>query len=173
MDQPTQRWVARALRAGGPEGIEVGVEELPPLRRGEALVRVEAAGLNHAETLIRSGKYTVRLPFPYPLGGEGSGVVIATGAGAPISVGTRVCWAAVIGSCATFVTAPASMLVPIPEGLKVVSDKNIVTISGINKELVGNFTSSVRALKKPEPYKGKGIHYDGGVIRRKQGKKAA
>jgi NADPH:quinone reductase-like Zn-dependent oxidoreductase len=58
--------------------MEVGVEELPPLRTGEALVRVEAAGLNHAETLIRSGNYSVRLPFPYPLGGEGSGVVVAT-----------------------------------------------------------------------------------------------
>src|SRR5215472_13469923 len=117
MNQPTQRWVARALRAGGPEVIDVGLEELPPLRTGEALVKVEAVGLNHAETLIRSGNYTVRLPFPYPLGGEGSGVVIATGPGAPISVGTRVCWAALIGSCATFATAPASMLVPIPEGL--------------------------------------------------------
>jgi NADPH2:quinone reductase len=117
MNQPTQRWVAWALRAGGPEVIEVGLEELPPLRTGEALVRVEAVGLNHAETLIRSGNYTVRLPFPYPLGGEGSGVVVATGPGALISVGTRVCWAAVIGSCATLVTAPASMLVPIPEGL--------------------------------------------------------
>jgi NADPH2:quinone reductase len=117
MNQPAQRLVARALRAGGPEVIEVGVEELPPLRTGEARVRVEAAGLNHAETLIRSGNYTVRLPFPFPLGGEGSGVVVATEPGAPISVGTRVCWAAVVGSCATFVTAPASMLVPIPEGL--------------------------------------------------------
>jgi len=117
MSQPTQRRVARALRAGGPEVIEVGVEELPPLRTDEALVRVEVAGLNHAETLIRSGNYTVRLPFPYLLGGEGAGVVVAIGPGTPISVGTRVCWAAVIGSCATFVTAPASMLVPIPDAL--------------------------------------------------------
>src|SRR5215472_5200538 len=98
-DQPTQRRVAWALRAGGPEVIEVGVENLPPLRTGEALVRVEAAGLNHVETLIRSGGYAVRLPFPYPLGGEGSGVVVGTGPDTPILVGTRVCWAAVIGSC--------------------------------------------------------------------------
>jgi len=117
MNQPTERRVARALCAGGPEVIEVGVEELPPLRTGEALVRVEAAGLNHAETLIRSGTYTVRLPFPYPLGGEGSGVVVATGPETPVSAGTRVCWAAVLGSCATFVTAPSSMLVPIPDSL--------------------------------------------------------
>ena len=117
MNQPTQRRVGRALRAGGPEVIEIGVEELAPLKAGEAPVRVEAAGLNHAETLIRSGKYTVRLPFPFPLGGEGSGVVVAAGPGASISVATRVCWAAVLGSCATFVVAPASMLVPIPDGL--------------------------------------------------------
>src|SRR5262252_1065324 len=117
MNQPAQRLVARALRVGGPEVIEVGVEELPPLRTDEALVRVEVAGLNHAETLIRSGNYTVRLPFPYLLGGEGAGVVVAIGPGAPISVGTRVCWAAVIGSCATLVTAPASMFVPIPDAL--------------------------------------------------------
>ena len=117
MNQPTQRRVAQALRAGGPEVIDIRLEELPPLGTGEALVRVEAAGLNHAETLIRSGNYTVRLPFPYPLGGEGAGVVVATGPEAPISVGTRVCWAAILGSCSTFVTAPASMLVPIPESL--------------------------------------------------------
>jgi len=117
MNERTQRHFARALRAGGPEVIEVGVEELPPLKAGEALVRVEAAGLNHAERLIRSGNYPVRLPFPYPLGGEGSGVVVSTGPEVSISVGTRVCWAAVIGSCATFLTAPASMLVPLPEVL--------------------------------------------------------
>src|ERR1051325_6991980 len=110
MNQPTQRRVARALRAGGPEVIEVSGEQLPPPGTGEALIRVEAAGLNHAETLIRSGNYSVRLPFPFPLGGEGSGVVVATEPGAPIAVGTRVCWAGVLGSCATFVTAPASML---------------------------------------------------------------
>ena len=112
-----QRRVARALRAGGPEVIEVGCEELAPLKKGEALVRVEAAGLNHAETLIRSGNYAVRLPFPFPLGGEGGGVVAATGAEVSLPVGARVCWGAVLGSCATIVTAPASMLVPIPEGL--------------------------------------------------------
>src|SRR5215475_12898437 len=117
MNPPAHRLVARALRAGGPDVIEVGVEELPPLKPGEALVRVEAAGLNHAETLIRSGTYTVRLPFPFPLGGEGAGVVIAAGEGSSIPVGARVCWAGIVGSCATFVTAPASMLVPIPESL--------------------------------------------------------
>jgi NADPH2:quinone reductase len=112
-----QRRVARAMRAGGPEVIELGFEELLPLKRGEALVRVEAAGLNHAETLIRSGNYAVRLPFPYPIGGEGAGVVVATGQDVALPVGARVCWGAVLGSCATLIAAPASMFVPIPDGL--------------------------------------------------------
>jgi len=63
--------------------------------------------------------------------------------------------------------------VEVPEGLTAVSEKAALTISGFDKELVGQFAANIRALKKPEPYKGKGIRYDGEVIRRKQGKKAA
>jgi NADPH:quinone reductase len=70
MGYPNERRVARALRVGGPEVIEVEVEAVAPLKPGEALVRVEAAGLNHAETLVRSGNYTVRLPFPHAVGGD-------------------------------------------------------------------------------------------------------
>ncbi|MSR70914.1 50S ribosomal protein L6 [Candidatus Kaiserbacteria bacterium] len=62
---------------------------------------------------------------------------------------------------------------PIPEGLTVKADKGVLTIDGFDKEAVGQFAANVRAMKKPEPYKGKGIRYDGEVIRRKQGKKAA
>ena len=61
----------------------------------------------------------------------------------------------------------------IPEGLTVVAEKSTLVVSGFDKELVGQFTANVRAQKKPEPYKGKGIRYDGEVIRRKQGKKTA
>lgn len=61
----------------------------------------------------------------------------------------------------------------IPEGLMVKAEKNVVTISGIDKEKVGQFASQVRSMKKPEPYKGKGFRYEGEVIRRKQGKKSA
>jgi large subunit ribosomal protein L6 len=63
--------------------------------------------------------------------------------------------------------------VAIPEGLTVTAVKNNITVVGIDKELVGQFTAKVRAMKKPEPYKGKGFRYDNEVIRRKQGKKAA
>ncbi|MCI5607137.1 MAG: 50S ribosomal protein L6 [Treponema sp.] len=59
----------------------------------------------------------------------------------------------------------------IPEGLTVVADATgKVTISGISKQLVGEFSSQIRKLRKPEPYKGKGIRYDNEVIRRKVGK---
>lgn len=60
---------------------------------------------------------------------------------------------------------------PIPEGLKVTCpDQNHVHIQGIDKQLVGQFAAEVRAIRKPEPYKGKGIRYDGEVVRRKAGK---
>ena len=64
------------------------------------------------------------------------------------------------------------VLVPIPEGLTVAIEKNIISITGPDKERVGQFAADVRAVKKPEPYKGKGIRYEGEVIRMKQGKKA-
>jgi large subunit ribosomal protein L6 len=59
----------------------------------------------------------------------------------------------------------------IPDGITVVSDPSgKVTISGIDKQLVGEFSSQIRKLRKPEPYKGKGIRYETEVIRRKVGK---
>jgi large subunit ribosomal protein L6 len=61
----------------------------------------------------------------------------------------------------------------IPKGIEVKVDKQInLVVSGINKELVGRVASEIRALKKPEPYKGKGIKYVGEYIRRKAGKSA-
>ncbi len=59
-----------------------------------------------------------------------------------------------------------------PKGIAFTVQKNTITVTGINKELVGEVAARIRALKRPEPYKGKGIHYRGEVIRRKSGKKA-
>ena len=59
----------------------------------------------------------------------------------------------------------------IPPTVKVASEKGVVTISGSDIEAVGAFAAKVRAFRKPEPYKGKGIRYEKEVIRRKQGKK--
>jgi len=60
---------------------------------------------------------------------------------------------------------------PIPEGLDVTCpDQQHVHVKGIDKQQVGQFAAEVRALRKAEPYKGKGIRYEGEAVRRKQGK---
>jgi large subunit ribosomal protein L6 len=61
---------------------------------------------------------------------------------------------------------------PIPADVSATAEKNVITLESPNKESVGQFAAIVRAVKKPEPYLGKGIRYEGEVIRRKQGKKA-
>ena len=62
----------------------------------------------------------------------------------------------------------------IPEGLTVESNGNTeITVKGIDKVLVGEFSANIRKVRKPEPYKGKGIRYKDEHVRRKEGKKAA
>ena len=72
--------------------------------------------------------------------------------------------------------------IPIPEGLEVVIEKPAargdqepaqLLVKGISKQLVGEFAAEIRALRKSEPYKGKGIRYEGEYVRRKQGKALA
>lgn len=61
---------------------------------------------------------------------------------------------------------------PIPEGISMKVDKQtVVTITGNEKQRVGQVAAEIRGMKKPEPYKGKGIKYEGERIRRKEGKK--
>ena len=61
----------------------------------------------------------------------------------------------------------------IPEGVKVIVEKNVVTVSGFDRYQVGQTAADIRAYKKPEPYQGKGIRYVGEQVRRKAGKKVA
>lgn len=58
------------------------------------------------------------------------------------------------------------------EGITFEADKTNITVSGIDKELVGEVAASIRRIRKPEPYKGKGIRYEGEIVRKKLGKKA-
>ncbi|MDD1633428.1 MAG: 50S ribosomal protein L6, partial [Methylococcaceae bacterium] len=59
----------------------------------------------------------------------------------------------------------------IPDGVQIKVDKQVnIAVSGIDKQLVGRVAAEIRSLKKPEPYKGKGIKYAGEVVRRKVGK---
>lgn len=62
---------------------------------------------------------------------------------------------------------------PLPDGVNVNVEKNVITVTGPNKETLGQFAANIRATRPPEPYNGKGIHYQGEYIIRKQGKKAA
>lgn len=61
----------------------------------------------------------------------------------------------------------------IPEGLKVAVAKNLITVTGVEKDCVGQFAAKIRDVRPPEVYKGKGIRYKGEVIKRKAGKTAA
>ncbi len=61
----------------------------------------------------------------------------------------------------------------IPDGVTLAVEKNTISMSSIDKELLGQFAATIRSNKKPEPYKGKGIRYSDEVIRRKEGKRAA
>ncbi|MBP3635437.1 MAG: 50S ribosomal protein L6 [Bacilli bacterium] len=64
--------------------------------------------------------------------------------------------------------------VEIPKEIEVESVSNTeIVVKGIDKELVGEFAANIRKIRKPEPYKGKGIRYKGEYIRRKEGKKAS
>ncbi len=58
----------------------------------------------------------------------------------------------------------------VPQGITAAVEQNTITISGISKQQVGQVAAEIRALKKPEPYKGKGIRYEGEHIIRKSGK---
>ncbi len=61
---------------------------------------------------------------------------------------------------------------PLPAGITATVEKNVITISGIDKQLVGELSAQIRKIRPPEPYKGKGIKYSDETIRRKAGKQA-
>jgi large subunit ribosomal protein L6 len=64
------------------------------------------------------------------------------------------------------------VLYPIPEGITITAEKpTLLTISGMNKQLVGQVAAEIRSWRPPEPYKGKGVRYAGEYVRRKEGKK--
>ena len=64
------------------------------------------------------------------------------------------------------------VVVDLPTGLEAKAEGNKLTVSGADKQLVGEFAASIRRIRKPEPYKGKGIKYENEQIRRKAGKSA-
>ncbi len=82
--------------------------------------------------------------------------------------------AAVAGNMITFALGFSHpILFELPEGVEAKIERNLITVSGFDKQAVGQVAANIRALKKPEPYKGKGIKYVEERIRRKAGKTAA
>ena len=59
----------------------------------------------------------------------------------------------------------------IPEGIAIKVEKNMVSVSGTSKQLVGQVAAEIKSFRKPEPYKGKGVRYEGEKVYRKEGKK--
>lgn len=64
------------------------------------------------------------------------------------------------------------IIIEAPKGIEFKVEKNTILVSGSDKQVVGQIAANIRIQKKPEPYKGKGIRYDGEIVRRKDGKKA-
>jgi NADPH2:quinone reductase len=109
----------RAIRVpqyGGPEAMRLDDLPTPEPGPGQALIRMEASGVNFIDVYQRSGLYKGALPVP--LGLEGAGVVEKVGAGvSTVGAGERVAWTGVPGSYATHNLVPADRLVTLPAGL--------------------------------------------------------
>jgi len=154
------------IRVSGPRGtlerafrpeLEVELSAGTIIVRPQARTRKTAAFWGLTRALIAgmvegvSRGFEKRLEIEgigYRAGLEGTGMVLALGYSHPIRVAA-------------------------PPGITFRVEKNAIIISGLDKERVGDTAARIRALRPPEPYKGKGIRYAGEVVRRKAGKKAA
>jgi NADPH:quinone reductase len=106
----------RVHEHGGPEALSAERVRVPEPGAGEALVRIEAAGVNFIEVYQRRGLYPVGLPVT--LGSEGAGVVNAVGpAVGDVRLGDRVAWAGGFGAYAEYAAVPAARLVRLPQAI--------------------------------------------------------
>lgn len=106
----------RVHRPGGPEALALEDVPEPAPAAGQAVVRIEAAGLNYIDVYFRTGAYKAEMPFT--LGLEAAGTVTAVGAGVGgVRVGDRVAYAGVPGAYAQYAAVPADRLVGLPSGV--------------------------------------------------------
>ncbi len=104
------------LQSGGPEALTLRDLPTPTPGSGQALVRLEASGVNFIDIYEREGRYPV--PLPHTLGQEGAGIIVALGdntASSGFKVGDRVAWASFPGTYAQLAVAPVALLVHVPE----------------------------------------------------------
>ena len=103
-------------QTGGPEAMEFVDLPVPQPRANEALVKIQAAGVNFIDVYNREGRY--KAPLPFVLGQEAAGVVEAIGSDVrAVAVGDRVAYCSVLGSYAEYAAVPADRLVKIPAGV--------------------------------------------------------
>ena len=106
----------RIHETGGPDVLRYEAVPRPEPQAGEALVRIEASGLNFIDVYHRTGLY--KLPLPATLGQEGAGVVEALGSGVhDMQVGDRVAYTSVLGAYAEYAAVAADRLVHLPDGV--------------------------------------------------------
>jgi NADPH2:quinone reductase len=106
----------RVHASGGPEVLEYEDVPEPGPKPGEAVVRIDAAGVNFIDTYQRSGAY--KIPLPSVLGQEGAGTVPAVGPGVTaVNAGDHVAWTGILGSYAESHAVPADRLVALPAGV--------------------------------------------------------
>ncbi len=138
------------------EGITLKVEDnkLTLTRESDAIKKFHGTANSNIENMIIgvTEGYTKKLEIVgvgYRFNAQGNKVTVSAGYSHPVEV-----------------QVPAGLTVEAPSNTELV-------ITGIDKCLVGEFAAEIRKIRKPEPYKGKGIRYAGEYIRRKEGKKAA
>lgn len=106
----------RIAKQGGPEVLKLKDVPDPEPAAGQALVKVQAAGVNFIDVYQRNGLYQV--PVPFTPGQEGAGVVVRAGAGVTaVKEGDRVAWAGPLGSYAELTVIPEGKLVKVPDGV--------------------------------------------------------
>jgi NADPH2:quinone reductase len=108
----------RIHQVGGPEALVYEEVADPQAGPGQAVVRIEAAGLNFIDIYHRTGFYKVATPPPFVLGQEAAGTVTAIGEGvSEVAVGDRVAWCGVLGTYGELAAVPAARLVKLPDGV--------------------------------------------------------
>ncbi|WP_067700846.1 medium chain dehydrogenase/reductase family protein [Nocardia jejuensis] len=114
-----------------PDGVQVGHRELPPLRPGQALVRMEASGVSFAEQQMRRGKYYDQPAFPFVPGYDLVGKVVEVGPDTdPTLIGRRVAALTKIGGWSSHSVVEAADLIPVPNGLSAEAAETFV-VNGI------------------------------------------
>ena len=132
----------------GADGIQISLKKNTP-KEAYAMLGTTAAFFKNCVEGVKNG-YAKKLEIEgvgYKVQMDGPNLIFALGFSHPIKISA-------------------------PDGISFKAEKNTIIVSGADKEQVGEIAAKIRSQKPPEPYKGKGIHYFGEVIRRKAGKKA-